>query len=246
MQHHLYTLLYGGIYRAPISKDIKYALDVGCGTGIWAIEFADKFPNTEIIATDLSAIQPGFVPENLQFEVDDAEDDWQFSHLFDYIHIGTLAGSIADWPRLLRQAYDNLVPGGWLEVIDFDAWASTDDDSLPPDSAYAQFQALLVDASKQFGKEINIAPKLLELVEDAGFVNVVDERRRAPLSPWPSDPKQKNLGEIMRMVMADSLEPYCLALFTRILNWNDTMIQAQLAGVRQDLRNMNYHIHTTS
>lgn len=35
MQHHLYSLLYDGdIYRAPISKDIKYALDVGCGTGI--------------------------------------------------------------------------------------------------------------------------------------------------------------------------------------------------------------------
>ncbi|KMU92448.1 UMTA [Coccidioides immitis H538.4] len=233
MQHHLYTLLYDGdIYRAPISKDIKYALDIGCGTGIWAIEFADKFPNTEVIATDLSAIQPGFVPENLQFEVDDAEDEWQFSHTFDYIHLGTLAGSIADWPRLLQQAYDNLAPG--------------DDDSLPPDSAYAQFQTLLADAARKFGKELNLAARFREMVEEAGFVNVVDERRKAPLSPWPADPRLKTLGEYMRIVMADSLEPYCLALFTRVLDWNNTMIQAQLAGVRQDLRNMDFHIHTTA
>ncbi|KMP05351.1 methyltransferase [Coccidioides immitis RMSCC 2394] len=247
MQHHLYTLLYDGdIYRAPISKDIKYALDIGCGTGIWAIEFADKFPNTEVIATDLSAIQPGVVPENLQFEVDDAEDEWQFSHTFDYIHLGTLAGSIADWPRLLQQAYDNLAPGGWIELIDFEAWASTDDDSLPPDSAYAQFQTLLADAARKFGKELNLAARFREMVEEAGFVNVVDERRKAPLSPWPADPRLKTLGEYMRIVMADSLEPYCLALFTRVLDWNNTMIQAQLAGVRQDLRNMDFHIHTTA
>jgi len=31
-------------------------------------------------------------------------------------------GSISDWPKLMRQAYDNLQPGGWIEVVDFETW----------------------------------------------------------------------------------------------------------------------------
>ena len=31
----------------------KRVLDVGTGTGIWAIEFADTFPDTVVIGTDL-------------------------------------------------------------------------------------------------------------------------------------------------------------------------------------------------
>lgn len=33
-----------------------------------------------------------------------------------------MGGSISDWPRLMQQAYDNLRPGGWIEVTDFEAW----------------------------------------------------------------------------------------------------------------------------
>lgn len=77
------------------------------------MEFADKYPDCEVIATDLSAIQPSFVPPNLQFEIDDCEEEWMYSHPFDFIHIRGMGGSIADWPGLLRRAYENLAPGGW-------------------------------------------------------------------------------------------------------------------------------------
>jgi hypothetical protein len=44
--------------------------------------------------------------------------------------------------------------------------------------------------------------------------------------------------------MSESLEPYGLAVFTRTLNWDYNMVQALLAGVRQDLRNTSHHIYT--
>jgi tRNA G46 methylase TrmB len=33
-------------------------LDLGCGTGIWAIDMADKYPNAEVVGIDLVNIQP--------------------------------------------------------------------------------------------------------------------------------------------------------------------------------------------
>jgi hypothetical protein len=42
MQHQLFLLTFGGLHKAPI-KDIPgglhNVLDIGTGTGIWAIEF---------------------------------------------------------------------------------------------------------------------------------------------------------------------------------------------------------------
>jgi methylase of polypeptide subunit release factors len=51
--------LHGRLHLAPL-KDIKLerALDFGTGTGIWAIEFAEKYPNCQVIGSDLSPIQP--------------------------------------------------------------------------------------------------------------------------------------------------------------------------------------------
>ena len=42
----------------PDSK-VKRVLDVGTGTGIWAIDYADEHPDAKVIGVDLSPIQPG-------------------------------------------------------------------------------------------------------------------------------------------------------------------------------------------
>ncbi|KAJ4246827.1 hypothetical protein NW762_013379 [Fusarium torreyae] len=41
--HHIYRLLLGGeLYLAPIRDDPTRVLDLGTGTGIWAIDFAER------------------------------------------------------------------------------------------------------------------------------------------------------------------------------------------------------------
>lgn len=40
--HHLYCLtLKGNLHRAPIPRDTQRVLDLGTGTGIWAVDFAE-------------------------------------------------------------------------------------------------------------------------------------------------------------------------------------------------------------
>lgn len=68
-------------------------------------DFAEDNPLAEVIGTDLSPIQPGFVPPNLRFEIDDATDTWVYpENHFDLIHIRSLYGAVADWPAFYQNA----------------------------------------------------------------------------------------------------------------------------------------------
>lgn len=50
---------------APLSNPMRI-LDVGTGTGIWAMEMADKYPESTIIGTDLSPVQPSWYEATIQ------------------------------------------------------------------------------------------------------------------------------------------------------------------------------------
>ncbi|KAH7370253.1 hypothetical protein BKA65DRAFT_487995 [Rhexocercosporidium sp. MPI-PUGE-AT-0058] len=57
--HHMLTLMLDGkLFLAPIGPNPQKVLDVGTGTGIWAIDFADQFPSVEVIGTDISPLSP--------------------------------------------------------------------------------------------------------------------------------------------------------------------------------------------
>lgn len=53
----------GSLHIAPIEKPQRI-LDVGTGTGIWALDIAEQFPMAEVIGTDPSPIQPNCGPAN--------------------------------------------------------------------------------------------------------------------------------------------------------------------------------------
>jgi hypothetical protein len=96
-----------------------------------------------------------------------------------------MRGCIADWHGLMEQAYDNLHPGGWIELMDFETQASTDDNSLPADSAWSEYQSYLNEASSKFGKVMNTAPHYKKYVTSAGFTNVTDVIYKVGLCRWP-------------------------------------------------------------
>jgi hypothetical protein len=129
------------------------------------------------VGTDLSPIQPTWVPPNVKFYVDDCESAWTYSpsEAFDYIHGRAMAGSITDWPKLYRDIYANLKPGGWVEMQDYEANVSTDDDSAERAPNLYKFQEVVAEASVQFGKDLQVARKQRQYMIEAGFVDVKDD-----------------------------------------------------------------------
>lgn len=61
LHHEIILLLLGGeLHKAPINPNPHKILDVGTGTGIWAIDMADRYPSAEVIGVDLRCVlQPG-------------------------------------------------------------------------------------------------------------------------------------------------------------------------------------------
>ena len=50
----------GKLFFAPIGDKPGRILDIGTGTGIWAIDVGDELPGAEIIGKDLSPTQPSW------------------------------------------------------------------------------------------------------------------------------------------------------------------------------------------
>ncbi|KAG9542817.1 S-adenosyl-L-methionine-dependent methyltransferase, partial [Aureobasidium melanogenum] len=194
LQHHMCNLTYRRLHLAPLEKP-RHALDIGTGTGIWAMDFADQYPECEVIGIDLSPSQPTFVPPNLKYIIDDAEELWVYDHRFDYVHCRLMAGCFADPEKLIQQAFDNLEPGGYLEFQDYGLPCRSVDNTLDGTSL-EKWGILMCEAARKLGLPMGteVSEKYREWMEAAGFVDIEEQHFMWPSNPWPKDKYMKELG----------------------------------------------------
>ncbi|KAJ5631616.1 uncharacterized protein N7484_011716 [Penicillium longicatenatum] len=244
LAHHIWLLLMKGeLFQAPV-KNPQRILDLGTGTGIWAIDIAEKFPEAQVIGTDISPIQPSWVCPNLEFVVEDFEDEWVHEpESFDFIHARLLAGCIADWPQFFRRCYDCLKPGSYFEIQESAVWIWSDDGSCPYDSALFECVRAIDTASKAMGKPCNIYPFLKDWMVGAGFEDVHQSVYFLPYSPWPKDPYLKEIGKYQLIQAQQGVESYSMRLFTDVLGWGEDVSRIFQAKAKQQLRDKHMHAY---
>ncbi|KAB2575729.1 Methyltransferase type 11 [Lasiodiplodia theobromae] len=238
--HHIIVRRCGDkLHLAPIDPRTTHRiLDIGTGTGVWAMEMADQFPNAQILGNDLSPVQPSFVPPNVRFEIDDVEADWLHSAPFDFIHSRFMAGAIKNWPRLMRQAHASTAPGGWVEFQDFDMRFYTNGGEYQPSSSPLDVWCTeLIEGIKSLGMDPEPGPSLERWVEDAGFVNVTHKLLPIPTGTWPKDKTMKEIGAFDLMQFLEGFEGLSLRPFTTLRGWKYEEVLVFLAKVRQELKN---------
>lgn len=234
------ALLDNKLFLAPIGDSPQRVLDLGTGTGIWAMEFADQFPSAEVIGTDLSPIQPSLVPLNCKFLIDDMEDDWIDEKPYDFIHARYLGGAIRDFGRLLKQCYRHTAPGGWVEFQDWDMRIYSEDGSTKGTSI-EQYCVTITAAFEKLGKNLNPGPELEKWFREAGFEEIHVNKFRAPIGTWPKDKHHKRVGTWNLMQAESGLEAGAMAVLTRHASWSPDEVTVLVAKARNDARNRNIH-----
>ncbi|KAI5819280.1 S-adenosyl-L-methionine-dependent methyltransferase [Pyronema omphalodes] len=247
LHHEVFRLAWNEkLHGAPL-KEPHRILDVGTGTGIWAIDMADQYPMAEVIGTDLSPIQPSWVPGNCRFEVDDAMKEWTFQNdFFDFIHARNLSAGITDWSHLLSEMMRCAAPGGYVELCENSLTVHCDDGTMAPDHGVKIFLDKLREALQAMGRPQPNLQFLKTQLENAGFEDIHVVSAKEPCGPWPKDPRMKRLGAMNLLNAETGFESYGMAVFTRVLGMEIEEARGICRRSVEASQNKNFHIYTYS
>ncbi|KAK7408256.1 hypothetical protein QQX98_009568 [Neonectria punicea] len=240
--HHFMLMLKDDhLFEAPVTRPSK-VLDVGTGTGIWAIDMADAYPQAEIIGTDISPIQPTWVPPNCSFQIEDAQLEWIYRpETFDFVHMRALYGSISDWGELYKQAYTSLVPGGWFEDMEINIRMYSDVPEIrdDPEHIFKRWAKVFWEATDRMNKTLRIAMdgNMRKHMDEAGFINIVEKTYQVPCGAWSSDRKMKRIGAYNLAFMDESLEGFALFMLMQIMGWEYDEVRVFVMEMRKAIRN---------
>ncbi|KAK4209159.1 S-adenosyl-L-methionine-dependent methyltransferase [Rhypophila decipiens] len=244
LQHAMFVITtHGKLHLAPIGNNPKNILDIATGTGVWAIEMAQLYPNAEVTGTDLSPIQPEYIPANCQFEIDDAEEEWLFSKKFDYIHGRALLSCFRDPLYVIQQAYDSLAPGGWLEFQDGTFPMEYVDGPPPENCAIKKWNDLLIAGAEKAGRPWTNTKHYKRWFEEVGLEEVVQREFYWPITPWAKGKYYKTLGAFCQEDMLRGVEGMSLKVIGQ-LGWSAEKIREFIPEVQAELRDTKVHVYT--
>ncbi|RKF81457.1 Secondary metabolism regulator laeA [Golovinomyces cichoracearum] len=233
----------GKAFFAPVRHPHR-VVDMGTGTGAWAIDVGDQYPEAHVIGIDLSPIQPKWVAPNVEFRVDDIENPWAISRSISLIHSRLMSGhSIRSWPNYLRECFSHLSPGGWVEAQEI-SWLPLCSPSgpFPPESSILRWHSIFHRGMRNAGHNLCIsAEDIARAMEEAGFINVRVHHEILPMGPWCSDRRMREAGTLVRESVLQGIGGISSAVFTRILGWGILDMELFLERVRKEFRSKKIH-----
>ncbi|HEU0026037.1 MAG TPA: methyltransferase domain-containing protein [Ktedonobacterales bacterium] len=182
-QHYMLRHTLRGNYAAPIVNP-QSILDVGSGTGRWALEMATLFPHTNVIGVDLNPPTmentAGAVPENFAFTPGNILEGLKFADgSFDLVHMRLLLFAIpeARWPDVVRELARVTRPGGWVELVE----TGPQQRGGP---AMDKIVEWVTEASLKRGINPLLGPRISQFLTMAGLTNVVSRSIALPVGAY--------------------------------------------------------------
>jgi ubiquinone/menaquinone biosynthesis C-methylase UbiE len=184
-QHYILRATFQGNYAAPLEAPTSI-LDVGCGTGLWARELAQRFPQAQVVGLDVTAPrvdeQPGggggldLRPPNYQFVAGNLLEGLPFTDAsFDFVHMRLLVLALPHdrWPFVIGELARVVRPGGWVESVE----ATTLEHGGPAiDLLMSWIVALLARRGIHFPDGAGVG----ELLRAAGLGNITERHVQLP------------------------------------------------------------------
>lgn len=244
LKHAMFLKLFNKtLHFAPVPADAN-VLDLGTGTGIWCVDFADLYPSSTVLGIDLSPIQTVWVPPNLKFMVDDAEAEWLHPrNSFDLVHTRHTIQAFRNWPQIFERAFEHLKPGAWMESQELDHVPQCSDGTMKDDNPMLAYWLNVSAGLKQLGVNFRLAPELANMMRAAGFINVTERVFFTPIGPWPKNRALKEVGLYWRATIMEGVEAIALGPMIRGLGWRREEVEVFIAGVRKAYLETTKEVH---
>lgn len=163
-------------------------LDVGCGTGRWAMELAQQFPDANVMGVDLVPTEHfttgyGLVkpPDNYTFVKGNALEGLPFDdNSFDFVHQRLLVAALPRdrWPSVVRELVRVTRPGGWVELAE----CGTPQDN--PANPYPQLWNTWIAFCRTRGIDFTIGHSISALLQQGGLRQVQQQEVLFPMGKW--------------------------------------------------------------
>ncbi|KAI0011781.1 S-adenosyl-L-methionine-dependent methyltransferase [Xylariaceae sp. FL0662B] len=225
----------GELTSVPLEAP-THVLDIGTAVGEWAIDMAERYPDCEITGTDISNIFERSVPQNVYWEIDDAELEWERPpNHYDLIHLRNMAGSFANWEHIYQSAFTCVKPGGWIEVLDFDDHKGMRNflSFFSPESVIHKMTQDVQEASLIHGKPRGVGHLEPRLLVNAGYVDVQLTEHAIPLRT-----EDGSTGKFWLLAMLNGIEATSLRLLTRYKGWNPADVREACDLIGQEMMTM--------
>ncbi|EGS21106.1 uncharacterized protein CTHT_0029470 [Thermochaetoides thermophila DSM 1495] len=264
--HAIFNMMFDNRLIFPPIPNPQRILDCGYGSAAWAIDVARQYPECEVLGIDIYPYPiPEDCPPNVDFQVDDLNSPSTFpSNYFDLVHSRMMAGGIHanQWPNYMRDIYRILRPGGWCQMVEIYFNAQSDNGTLTAgmrlkgpwvilefsivanvtrDHALRRWSQLYLN-SMQPAKDPRAAMHLQNWMIEAGFEQVEARMLTLPLSGWPTDPRQHDIGAANRPNVHRLLLSLALYPFSRVLGLSNTDIQLLVAQARNEADNPAFKV----
>ncbi|KAL7920021.1 S-adenosyl-L-methionine-dependent methyltransferase [Trichoderma austrokoningii] len=188
---------------------------------------------------------PEELPDNLDLQVDDLNGEFTFpSNHFDVVHSQLMAGGIraSRWQSYLKDIYRVLQPGGWCQMVEMYFNAQSDNGTLSPDHALSRWSRGYLDTMDP-QKDPRAALRLKDWMNNAGFVDVESRLLTLPMSPWSSDPRDREIGTLNAGVVSQLLYSMGLYPFTKMRDMPLEDFQIMVAQARNEAANPSYRAY---
>ncbi|GHO94022.1 hypothetical protein KSF_040700 [Reticulibacter mediterranei] len=196
----LLTRSMGGVLveRNNDLSGINDVLDLGCGSGGWAMDIARQYPEISVTGVDNNDSLLQYVKahakvrrlENVQFQTMNILQPLDFPDAsFDLVNARFLFSSLAPkgWPPLLQECKRILRPGGTLRLTELER---TNSNSPALEKFWDIFAKALFISGRSFsrtGHIIGLTLYLGSLLHESGFQNIGGRAHTPDVSSWTPD-----------------------------------------------------------
>ncbi|KAJ4358925.1 hypothetical protein N0V95_002631 [Ascochyta clinopodiicola] len=172
------------------------------------------------------------------------EPGWHFSEPYDFIHLRNMKGAFSHWEEVYAEIHKSLLPGGWIEVADWDMGAvpmdpATSDPALFPVPTLRKLYASMMEASFRSGRPLGLFYMHPTYLKEAGFTDIRATHVNVPLGQWAEDEEQRRVGKLMLVVVMEGFEASLLRLLTKYGDkervWSAEEVRADIARAQQEV-----------